>query len=516
MPTPRRAPSWKPLGALGPPAVLLAILVAWLACTLYSQREAQREADREAVTEWLKESRPSEQTLPQLVADYLEMARDGVPADELRLKAEEVEMHLRALANPTREYRNRLLLAPTVYSIAVQFKDCKPPLDAIRWDDPLAERDKQQVQTLSCPLLSGEEGVELVVEYRLHASGTWQKVESRQQELLLKVAGLVGGAAVLGGLWLWWFFRRERRREVERLLAQHQVDQAERLLLEGELRQREAEQRRQAAERQALELESQLNASIGIMSGFYAHNIKNLLLRPTDLLRRCLEADTMTPDQAAMLQEVRQALGTATERLQQILRTVRREPGNSRPALLDLNELAERVRHAWQDLAEEKKLRIDLDLAAGPVPIMAQVEDLEAAVENLLCNARDATGEMRNRLRGLALAGAAGDNSRQRQALLAAHAWKGQVVLRTRRPGGEAVLEVQDNGIGMTAEVRRRCTETHFSTKRDNALYQGNGAGMGLGLSFVAAVAAAHRATLEIESRPEQGSIFRVRFPLAA
>ena len=37
----------------------------------------------------------------------------------------------------------------------------------------------------------------------------------------------------------------------------------------------------------------------------------------------------------------------------------------------------------------------------------------------------------------------------------------------------------------MTEEVRRRCTETHFSTKRDNAIYEGNSTGMGLGLSFV-------------------------------
>ena len=49
--------------------------------------------------------------------------------------------------------------------------------------------------------------------------------------------------------------------------------------------------------------------------------------------------------------------------------------------------------------------------------------------------------------------------------------------LRTRRDGDRAILEVQDNGIGMTEEVRRQCTQTHFSTKRDNALYEGYNAG---------------------------------------
>ena len=96
---------------------------------------------------------------------------------------------------------------------------------------------------------------------------------------------------------------------------------------------------------------------------------------------------------------------------------------------------------------------------------------------------------------------------------LAAAAWKGEVILRTRVRGDRAVLEVQDNGIGMSEEVRRRCTETHFSTKRDNALFAGLSAGMGLGLSFVVVILQHHQATLEIASEPLHGARFRVTFP---
>jgi signal transduction histidine kinase len=67
----------------------------------------------------------------------------------------------------------------------------------------------------------------------------------------------------------------------------------------------------------------------------------------------------------------------------------------------------------------------------------------------------------------------------------------------------------------MTDEVRRRCTETHFSTKRDNAIYEGHSTGMGLGLSFVVAILEHHRARLEIDSEPLCGTIFRIRFPTA-
>jgi signal transduction histidine kinase len=63
--------------------------------------------------------------------------------------------------------------------------------------------------------------------------------------------------------------------------------------------------------------------------------------------------------------------------------------------------------------------------------------------------------------------------------------------------------------------VRRRCTETHFSTKRDNALFACLTAGMGLGLSFVQVILQHHGAALEIESEPLQGATFRVSFPLA-
>src|SRR5262249_33811679 len=157
-------------------------------------------------------------------------------------------------------------------------------------------------------------------------------------------------ATALAFLWIYLVHRREQERDRQRTLAQQQIDQAERLLLVEELRRQEAEHRQeeverkllqerltaQESERKLLELKSQLFANIGIMAGSYAHNIKNLLVRPNDLLRRCLEADRMTGDQQQMLSEVRQTLGTVTQRLQQILQTVRRDPGQAELTRIDL------------------------------------------------------------------------------------------------------------------------------------------------------------------------------------
>jgi signal transduction histidine kinase len=122
---------------------------------------------------------------------------------------------------------------------------------------------------------------------------------------------------------------------------------------------------------------------------------------------------------------------------------------------------------------------------------------------------------MRNHFREEARRDADVGQEEKRRALIAAAAWKGAVVLRTRRQDDAIVLEVADNGIGMTEDVRRRCTETHFSTKRDNALYEGNNTGMGLGLSFVQAILTHHGARMEISSEPLQGTTFYLSFPLS-
>ena len=167
----------------------------------------------------------------------------------------------------------------------------------------------------------------------------------------------------------------------------------------------------------------------------------------------------------------------------------------------------------WAEMGRDKwKLAVSADVPPGAAVVTGDLSHLQQAVENLVFNARDATFEMRNYLRDEAKR--APDPATRRQKLLDAASWKGEIHLGARRDGESVVLEVRDNGIGMTDEVRRNCLKTHFSTKRDNALYEGYSAGMGLGLSFVAMVLEHHRAALEIESAPLRGTTFRVRLPL--
>lgn len=529
-------PSW--LRAVFPPLLIGAILAFLLHEPILWWLRGEEIYDQENMREWVREARaPS--SLPELVRRYVETAweRNKVrsesgaepgAADRRRIEVhleeqrEEILEHLQSLCNPpTKMYSGQLPLFPVVYRIVAAF-DADLDLKPIVWDSQLP-RQKSQYQELSEPLVPG---ARVEVQYRLHAyqQRHFQERQEATRRLLLGGVGLLFVLAVL--VWFVAAQRRERARERDRLLVEQQASVADRRRLEEEIRRQEAERKHQEAERTNLELKSQLFANIGIMAGSYAHNIKNLLVRPNDLLRRCLDDGLSADERARMLQEVKQTLGTVTERLQQILQTVRRDPNKSETSRLDLNALVADIHRTWNDLAQDKwKMNLRLEMAqrsdgTGPaaLPIRGDASNLQQALENLLFNARDATFEMRTRMRDQARkdgASAGPLDPQRRQAMIDAAAWKGETILRTRLDGEFAVLEVRDNGIGMTEEVRKRCLETHFSTKRDNALFAGMSAGMGLGLSFVQAILDHHEARVEVESESLRGACFRVRFPLA-
>jgi signal transduction histidine kinase len=550
------------IGRLAPLAVLWAVLVGLLGWLLYTRALWSEESDRANVREWLDNTRIFRKTLAELVRDYVELLTTenrGIDhAERVTTKRAEIDEHLRALVEPTRIYGGQLPLFPNVYSLEIEFSgvtnrngEIIPP---IGWTSPKPRPGgpaQEQLRTLEyqtpLPRTPGTATVRCV--YQLHSFNRIQKQQDEYRFWQMLAAAILVPTMLIAVYLVGRFLRRERLRELEKwraaveaehrqrelLAAQVERELMERHLLETRVKQQEAERateeltrklleqeleaaklanRAAEAERSALEMRSQLYASIGIMAGSYAHNIKNLLVRPNDLLTRCMEA-ARDHEQQHMLAEVKNTLSTVTERLQQILRTVRRDPTNAEITRVDLNALVRETQQTWVDMGWEKwKLTIRAEVPGEPAYITGDLSHLQQAIENLLFNARDATFEMRNYLRDEAKREA--DPAIRKKKLLEAAAWRGEVRLRTREDGEHIVLEVQDNGIGMTDEVRRNCLKTHFSTKRDNALYEGYSAGMGLGLSFVAMVLEHHRATLEIESAPLHGTTFRLRFPLAA
>jgi CheY-like chemotaxis protein len=69
-----------------------------------------------------------------------------------------------------------------------------------------------------------------------------------------------------------------------------------------------------------------------------------------------------------------------------------------------------------------------------------------------------------------------------------------------------AMIEVRDNGTGMSDEVRRRCLEPFFSTKGKR--------GTGLGLAMVYGIMERHEGRIEIDSTYGKGTTMRLVFPI--
>lgn len=66
-------------------------------------------------------------------------------------------------------------------------------------------------------------------------------------------------------------------------------------------------------------------------------------------------------------------------------------------------------------------------------------------------------------------------------------------------------VSIEDNGVGMTEEIKAQIFDPFFTTKEV-------GEGTGLGLSIVKGILDDHKATLEIQSNPGQGSTFLISF----
>ena len=83
-----------------------------------------------------------------------------------------------------------------------------------------------------------------------------------------------------------------------------------------------------------------------------------------------------------------------------------------------------------------------------------------------------------------------------------------QFILRSMVDGPMIRIEVEDNGPGMTEEVRRRVFEPFFTTKE-----VGTGTGLGLSVSYMI-VAQNHSGEMSVESIPGEGTKFVIKLPL--
>jgi two-component system OmpR family sensor kinase len=85
-----------------------------------------------------------------------------------------------------------------------------------------------------------------------------------------------------------------------------------------------------------------------------------------------------------------------------------------------------------------------------------------------------------------------------------------RVSVRVAREGGEAVLEVVDNGVGMSPETQAKLFQPFFRAPETREI-----PGHGLGLATTKRLVDAHGGTLLVHSALNAGTRVLVRFPLA-
>jgi heavy metal sensor kinase len=147
----------------------------------------------------------------------------------------------------------------------------------------------------------------------------------------------------------------------------------------------------------------------------------------------------------------------------------------------DLASLAKTTAEQMSLLAEDKNITIACD-AGQTVEVEGDPARLKQVVVNLLDNAIKYTQP------------------------------GGAVQLHVRRANGHAVLEVEDNGVGIPRDALPHVFERFYRVDQTRS---GDFEGAGLGLSIAKAICSAHGAEIEATSVPSRGSRFRVTLPLS-
>ncbi len=164
-----------------------------------------------------------------------------------------------------------------------------------------------------------------------------------------------------------------------------------------------------------------------------------------------------------------------------LLELARAEGHGSAPEPIAVSEVSERRRDAWTALADERGVRIDLDI---PTDTRARATPgrLEQVLDNLLNNALE-----------VAPAGTA-------------------IRVAATRVGDRVVITVADQGPGMPAEDRERAFDRFWQTGA--APGDGNG-GFGLGLAIVRQLVVSDGGEVHLEAADGGGLLARVELPAA-
>lgn len=215
--------------------------------------------------------------------------------------------------------------------------------------------------------------------------------------------------------------------------------------------------------------------AVGQLAGGVAHDFNNILTAISgyaELVRAAVNDAKIGDD----VDEIRHAARRGADLTRQLLSFSRKQV--LQPAQFDAAQTIRAMQNMLRRVLRED-ITFVVDVSAGPLPMYADMSQLEQVVMNLVVNARDA-------IEGT-----------------------GRIVLRAAAgPDGTMTLEVRDTGTGMTDETKARLFEPFFTTKPA-------GKGTGLGLAVVHGIVQQMQGSIAIDSTPGHGTSFVLTLPLS-
>lgn len=233
--------------------------------------------------------------------------------------------------------------------------------------------------------------------------------------------------------------------------------------------------------------------SLGRMAGAIAHHFNNQLTVVIGNLDRALIELSQGANPRARIAEAMKASNRAAEMSGLMLTYLGQSFDRHEP--LDLSEACRKSLPVFQAIVSgETVLETDLP-SPGPV-IMANANQIQQVLINLITNAREAVGEGPGTVRLSVKTVSVAD-------IPAAHRFP-----LDWQPlnNAYACLEVADSGCGIEDQDIEKLFDPFFSSKFP---------GRGMGLAVVLGIVRGHGGVVTVESEPGRNSVFRVFFPIS-
>ncbi len=187
-----------------------------------------------------------------------------------------------------------------------------------------------------------------------------------------------------------------------------------------------------------------------------------------------------------LIQNIMHNANVLEAKLAELLEVVK--TGGSQPQLrlepLDIKSLLQGVGWQINPLVQSKKQNLLLDLPDSMPLLQGDGQRLEQVVLNLMTNATKFTAE------------------------------GGSITLRAKKRGTNLVIEVQDNGIGISKEEQAKLFKPYSRLSADRKYHPG--LGLGLGLTLAKQAVELHGGKIWVESELGKGSTFAFSLPLGA